>query len=236
MVMTSPRCRPSGTSATAPQPDRPTGTASPTRARVPRSPHANTNNTGSTSTKPNRLRARQVESRRSTANGNSPDHENSSTPTHQPSMNPAEYRRGTGSSPPAHPSTPSTPAPSPPPEPDPTTSGANAAAPTEEATAKPAASASPSPTTPAFRWTYCHGTQTLATTGDTLKAGQQIMTSGNTDRSGTPHVHIEIRTPTTCDTARKPSSQACLEMAEESIQRSFRRLAAATDQIRFCDL
>ena len=45
------------------------------------------------------------------------------------------------------------------------------------------------------RWTYCHGTQTLATAGDTVKAGQQIMTSGNTGRSGTPHVHIEIRTP-----------------------------------------
>ena len=44
------------------------------------------------------------------------------------------------------------------------------------------------------RWTYCHRTQTLAATGDTVAAGQQIMTSGNTGRSGTPHVHIEIRT------------------------------------------
>ena len=45
------------------------------------------------------------------------------------------------------------------------------------------------------RWTYCHGTNVTVILGQTITAGQQIMWSGNTGRSGTPHLHIEIRTP-----------------------------------------
>jgi hypothetical protein len=45
------------------------------------------------------------------------------------------------------------------------------------------------------RWTYCHGTNLTVTLGDAIAAGQQVMWSGNTGRSGTPHVHLEIRTP-----------------------------------------
>lgn len=46
-----------------------------------------------------------------------------------------------------------------------------------------------------MRWTYCHGTNLTAKLGDTIAAGQQVMWSGNTGRSGTPHLHLEIRTP-----------------------------------------
>jgi hypothetical protein len=44
------------------------------------------------------------------------------------------------------------------------------------------------------RWTYCHGTNLTVTLGSTVVAGQQVMWSGNTGRSGTPHLHLEIRT------------------------------------------
>ena len=44
------------------------------------------------------------------------------------------------------------------------------------------------------RWTYCHGTNLTVRSGDEVPAGQQVMWSGNTGRSGTPHLHLEIRT------------------------------------------
>ena len=43
------------------------------------------------------------------------------------------------------------------------------------------------------RWTYCHGTNVTVTMGADVTAGTQIMWSGNTGRSGAPHVHVEIR-------------------------------------------
>lgn len=43
------------------------------------------------------------------------------------------------------------------------------------------------------RWTYCHGSAVLPKVGDHIHAGQLILRSGNTGRSGTPHLHIEIR-------------------------------------------
>ncbi|HRE01623.1 MAG TPA: M23 family metallopeptidase, partial [Ilumatobacteraceae bacterium] len=45
------------------------------------------------------------------------------------------------------------------------------------------------------RWTYCHATNLTTTLGADVTAGQQIMWSGNTGRSGTPHLHLELRTP-----------------------------------------
>lgn len=44
------------------------------------------------------------------------------------------------------------------------------------------------------RWTYCHGSNLHVTQGAYVEAGQLLITSGNTGRSGTPHVHLEIRT------------------------------------------
>ena len=44
------------------------------------------------------------------------------------------------------------------------------------------------------RWTYCHGTTLTVALGDDVPAGRQVMWSGNTGRSGTPHLHLEIRT------------------------------------------
>jgi murein DD-endopeptidase MepM/ murein hydrolase activator NlpD len=44
------------------------------------------------------------------------------------------------------------------------------------------------------RWTYCHGSTLTVALGDRVAAGQQIMWSGNTGRSGTPHLHLELRT------------------------------------------
>jgi murein DD-endopeptidase MepM/ murein hydrolase activator NlpD len=43
------------------------------------------------------------------------------------------------------------------------------------------------------RWSYCHGSQLITMLGATLGAGQPIMWSGNTGRSGTPHLHLELR-------------------------------------------
>ncbi|HWL41776.1 MAG TPA: peptidoglycan DD-metalloendopeptidase family protein [Ilumatobacter sp.] len=45
------------------------------------------------------------------------------------------------------------------------------------------------------RWAYCHGTNVHVTAGTTITAGTQILTSGNTGRSGGPHLHLQIRTP-----------------------------------------
>lgn len=42
------------------------------------------------------------------------------------------------------------------------------------------------------RWTYCHGSAIHVINGQLVEVGQQLLTSGNTGRSGTPHVHIEI--------------------------------------------
>jgi hypothetical protein len=43
------------------------------------------------------------------------------------------------------------------------------------------------------RWTYCHGSALTTSMGSEVVAGQQILWSGNTGRSGTPHLHLEIR-------------------------------------------
>ena len=43
-------------------------------------------------------------------------------------------------------------------------------------------------------WAYCHGTDAHVRPGQTVEAGTQILTSGNTGRSGAPHVHIQIKT------------------------------------------
>lgn len=43
------------------------------------------------------------------------------------------------------------------------------------------------------RWSYCHGTNVTVQLGQQVRAGQQILWSGNTGRSGAPHVHLEIR-------------------------------------------
>lgn len=42
-------------------------------------------------------------------------------------------------------------------------------------------------------WTYCHASTVTVGVGATVAAGQQILWSGNTGRSGTPHLHVEIR-------------------------------------------
>lgn len=43
------------------------------------------------------------------------------------------------------------------------------------------------------RWTYCHGSNVTVALDYEVEAGRQIMWSGNTGRSGTPHLHLEIR-------------------------------------------
>ena len=44
-------------------------------------------------------------------------------------------------------------------------------------------------------WAYCHGTAVHVQEGQDITAGTQILTSGNTGRSGTPHLHIELHLP-----------------------------------------
>lgn len=45
------------------------------------------------------------------------------------------------------------------------------------------------------RWTYCHGSALHVQVGETVAAGAQILTSGDTGRSSGPHLHLQIRTP-----------------------------------------
>lgn len=45
------------------------------------------------------------------------------------------------------------------------------------------------------RWAYCHGSAVHVKQDDTIAAGTQILTSGNTGRSGIAHLHIQITTP-----------------------------------------
>ena len=44
------------------------------------------------------------------------------------------------------------------------------------------------------RWIYCHGSQLDVVLGQRVEAGDKIMATGNTGRSGAPHLHLEIRT------------------------------------------
>jgi Peptidase family M23/Transglycosylase-like domain len=48
-------------------------------------------------------------------------------------------------------------------------------------------------TTDGLRHTYCHNTTLLVAVGDTITPGQLIANSGVTGRSGTPHLHLELR-------------------------------------------
>ena len=43
------------------------------------------------------------------------------------------------------------------------------------------------------RWIYCHGSRLNVVLGTQVAAGQVIMWSGDTGRSGAPHLHLEIR-------------------------------------------
>ena len=43
------------------------------------------------------------------------------------------------------------------------------------------------------RWIYCHGSQLLIHDGQPITTGQPIMVTGNTGRSGAPHLHLEIK-------------------------------------------
>jgi murein DD-endopeptidase MepM/ murein hydrolase activator NlpD len=43
-----------------------------------------------------------------------------------------------------------------------------------------------------FRYTYCHGSASLVSTGRYVHAGDPIMRSGNSGSSGAPHLHFEI--------------------------------------------
>lgn len=45
------------------------------------------------------------------------------------------------------------------------------------------------------RWGYCHASAIHVHVGDTVAAGTQILTNGNTGRSSGPHLHLQIRTP-----------------------------------------
>ena len=45
------------------------------------------------------------------------------------------------------------------------------------------------------RWTYCHASAVHVQVGDTVAAGTQILTSGDTGRSSGPHLHLQIHTP-----------------------------------------
>lgn len=70
------------------------------------------------------------------------------------------------------------------------------------------------------RWTYCHGSNLHVTQGAQVEAGQLIITSGNTGRSGTPHLHLEIRTA--------DGRQRCPQQLMLSLRRSATGIDPAT--------
>ena len=44
------------------------------------------------------------------------------------------------------------------------------------------------------RWIYCHGSELNSLgVGGTVRAGELLMWSGDTGRSGAPHLHLEVR-------------------------------------------
>lgn len=55
-----------------------------------------------------------------------------------------------------------------------------------------------------YRWTMCHLSKRLVDNGNVVKAGVQVGRVGNTGRSGTPHLHLEIRD--SADQQRCPQS------------------------------
>jgi len=46
---------------------------------------------------------------------------------------------------------------------------------------------------PDVTWTYCHLSRRDVAAGDVLTAGQHVGRSGDTGRSGAPHLHLEVR-------------------------------------------
>lgn len=44
-----------------------------------------------------------------------------------------------------------------------------------------------------LRHTYCHGISSHVSVGDQIAPGQLVLTSGDSGRSGTPHLHLEFR-------------------------------------------
>lgn len=44
-----------------------------------------------------------------------------------------------------------------------------------------------------LRHTYCHGISSHVSVGDQIAPGQLVITSGDSGRSGTPHLHLEFR-------------------------------------------
>ena len=69
------------------------------------------------------------------------------------------------------------------------------------------------------RWTFCHGTNVTVTLGADVTAGAQIMWSGNTGRSGTPHLHLEIRVN---------GQQRCPQQLIQALYRSTTPVAPAS--------
>ena len=65
------------------------------------------------------------------------------------------------------------------------------------------------------RWSYCHGTNLTVRLGEDVAAGQQIMWSGNTGRSGGPHLHLEIRT---VDGQRRCPQGLLVDLLEGSVR------------------
>jgi murein DD-endopeptidase MepM/ murein hydrolase activator NlpD len=48
-------------------------------------------------------------------------------------------------------------------------------------------------TWPDVTWTYCHLSRLEVGAGDVLRVGQRVGHTGNTGRSGAPHLHLEVR-------------------------------------------
>ncbi len=75
------------------------------------------------------------------------------------------------------------------------------------------------------RYIYCHGSQLNGlTVGATIRVGQLVMWSGNTGRSGAPHLHFEIRI----------NSQRCPQQLLRSIYETGRGVKPALLPERGC--
>jgi hypothetical protein len=76
------------------------------------------------------------------------------------------------------------------------------------------------------RWIYCHGTNLNGlAVGDTVTTGQLLMWSGNSGRSGAPHLHLELRVD---------DQQRCPQQLLATIYRGSGSVAAVNLPSRGC--
>ena len=80
------------------------------------------------------------------------------------------------------------------------------------------------------RYIYCHGTRLNGVdVGEIVAAGQLLMWSGNTGRSGAPHLHFEIRVA--ASSAARSRCSCTVRCWRGTVSEASQRLVASSDAI-----